>query len=156
MLPRYPQVNIENAIAGASFVPSPSSRDIEATLASKGLVIPASTRGLSLSFSILSGDRETDCSLVLVGLRFGLKSSAAGFGGGLSKPGCSSSRALLRFGLCPGRGWCTRALPCELACPGLGMRIDRMDDGFVHAPEITGVFFSGTDDREVRGGKSVD
>jgi hypothetical protein len=87
MLLSYPQADIENAMAAVSFVPSSSCRDIEVTLASKGLVIPVSARGPSLPFSILSGERETDFPLVVGGVRFGLKSSAAGLGGGLSKPG---------------------------------------------------------------------
>jgi hypothetical protein len=45
---------------------------------------------------------------------------------------------------------------CELACPGLGMRIDRVEDALVHAPPNTSVRFSGGDDNVVNGGKSVD
>jgi hypothetical protein len=43
----------------------------------------------------------------------------------------------------------------ELAWPGLGMSIDRVEDALVHAPPSTGVRFSVGDDN-VNGGKSVD
>lgn len=67
----------------------------------------------------------------------GLKSSALPFGGGLSKPRSGSSRR-----------------PCELACPGLGIRIERVEEAFVQAP--AGARFSGGGDpRVVNGGKSV-
>lgn len=47
-------------------------------------------------------------------------------------------------------------LLCEFACPGLGIKIERVEEAFVHAPPTTGIRFSGGEDNDVNGGKSVD
>jgi hypothetical protein len=107
-----------------------------------------------LSFSDLSCGSELCLLLLLLDRRapLGLKSSTFPLGGGLSKPRSGSSSRLLLLAL----GFAFRAPLCELTCPGLGMRIDRVEDALVHAPPNIGVRFSGGDDNVVKGGKSVD